>query len=492
MLNGIDVYEGNNINSWEQVKNSGISVVIQKATQNCHHIDSLLYYRAPKIKQAGLNIGYYHFAEFNSTVPIQEAQHFITAIQNLPLTTLVWLDIECEDKWNRQNAINYVNGFIDYMNNHGYVNKIGLYTSEDFYNVILKNNIPNIPLWIANYGRQPATYPTHSWQYSETGRVGGVVGNVDKNYFREDILLSNSQPQSQPTYKQPNNFCKNSVSPILPYPFETTTNVLFKSAPDNNAPTNATRGVGFQVYCYGKDGDFFSVNKNGTQFLSISSLRATKPLNVQKVVRISDYNGVKCYENCDNTSLYNGTVPYNKTCVVYWDSQGYYLVNGNNANLQFINNNNQLEDVYPNAFTNKLNVNSEPLLVDFQVNVDRTNIKEFPHEWSKTVGNLKKGELVQVYAKCHDYYLISSTEKKFIKIEDLVATKPLSIIKKVKCVAYEGSYARENPTTEIKNNGIIPCNKELLVYKEIGDWYLLNGSNANLQWALKDDFIDLV
>lgn len=191
MLNGIDVYEGNDIESWQQVKDNNVQVVIQKATQGTGHVDSLLYYRIPKIKQAGLNIGYYHFAQYNSTNPIGEAQHFLSTIKNQPLDTVLWVDVEIDDKWNKQTAINYSNQFINYVQNQGY--KIGLYTGESFYNSYLKGNIPNIPLWIAKYSSNPpATYPTHSWQYSETGKVAGIASYSDMDYFNENILLSNN------------------------------------------------------------------------------------------------------------------------------------------------------------------------------------------------------------------------------------------------------------------------------------------------------------
>jgi lysozyme len=39
-MNGIDIYEGDNIQDWNKVKASGIEVVIQKATQGISKIDS--------------------------------------------------------------------------------------------------------------------------------------------------------------------------------------------------------------------------------------------------------------------------------------------------------------------------------------------------------------------------------------------------------------------------------------------------------------------
>ncbi|SHJ62809.1 GH25 family lysozyme [Clostridium magnum] len=189
MIKGIDIYEGDNIQDWNIVKQKGVEVVIQKATQGTSHVDSLLKYRYPKIKQAGLKIGFYHFAQFNSVKPIAEAQHFLSTISGLESDTVLWLDIEAAEKWDKQIAINYANTFIDYIKNLGH--KVGIYTGDSFYHEYLEGNIPEIPLWLASYGRQPSLYPSNaSWQYSESGRLDGIVGNVDLDYFIDNIFIS--------------------------------------------------------------------------------------------------------------------------------------------------------------------------------------------------------------------------------------------------------------------------------------------------------------
>ncbi|KHD34429.1 1,4-beta-N-acetylmuramidase [Clostridium acetobutylicum] len=184
---GIDIYEYDNIQDWQQVKNSGVSVVIQKATQGLYHNDSLLNYRYPKITNAGLKIGYYHFAN-NTGQPVAEAQHFLSRIQGLKMDTCLWLDIENQPNWTKQQAIDYTNKFISYVQSQGY--KIGIYTGLSFYYEYLQGNIPsNIPLWLASYGRQPLQYPCLvSWQDSETGCIPGIIGNVDTDYFNDSIF----------------------------------------------------------------------------------------------------------------------------------------------------------------------------------------------------------------------------------------------------------------------------------------------------------------
>lgn len=184
---GIDIYEYDNILNWNAVKNNGVSVVIQKATQGLYHNDSLLNYRYPKILAAGLKIGYYHFAN-NSGNPVGEAKHFLSRVKNLHSDTVLWLDIENQPNWAKWQAINYTNAFINYVQSQGY--HMGIYTGLSFYYEYLNGNIPNnIPIWLASYGRQPLQYPDIvSWQYSESGRMSGIVGDVDTDYFNDSIF----------------------------------------------------------------------------------------------------------------------------------------------------------------------------------------------------------------------------------------------------------------------------------------------------------------
>ncbi|OBR94175.1 MULTISPECIES: GH25 family lysozyme [Clostridium] len=200
VMNGIDVYEGDNISDWNVIKNTdGISVVIQKATQGLSHVDSLLNYRYPRIKQAGLKLGFYHYANGND--PTAEAKHFLKTISGLESDTVLWLDIEGEENWSRSNAINFANAFIKYVQSQG--RKIGVYSGYAFYKDYLQGNIPDVPLWIASYGRQPSLYPDNaSWQYSETGKLNGAVGYVDLDYFIEDIFTGNVSPAKPNTLVQ--------------------------------------------------------------------------------------------------------------------------------------------------------------------------------------------------------------------------------------------------------------------------------------------------
>lgn len=183
---GIDVYEYSDIDNYQALKNSGVSVVIQKATQGLNHDDALLNYRANMLPKYGFKVGYYHYAN-NSGNPIGEAQHFLLRVQGLHSDTILWLDIENESQWSKSQAISYTNQFINYVQSKGY--KIGIYSGLSFYYEYLNGNMPDVPLWLASYGKQPLQYPSQvSWQYSESDYVNGMVGHTDGDYFNDSIF----------------------------------------------------------------------------------------------------------------------------------------------------------------------------------------------------------------------------------------------------------------------------------------------------------------
>ncbi|MCD2345826.1 GH25 family lysozyme [Clostridium guangxiense] len=200
---GIDIYEYDDIENWNTVKNNGVSVVIQKATQGIAHNDSLLNYRYPRILQAGLKIGYYHYADHTGSAS-QQAEHFLNRVQGLHSDTVLFLDIENESDWTKGDAINFTNEFTSYVKSRGY--SIGIYTGLSFFYEYLHGSISNdIPVWLASYGRRPQQYPNGvSWQYAETETMSGIVGYVDGDYFNDSVFAGQAPQQTSNSTTQSN------------------------------------------------------------------------------------------------------------------------------------------------------------------------------------------------------------------------------------------------------------------------------------------------
>ena len=74
---------------------------------------------------------------------------------------------------------------------HYYGVKPIIYTNVDFYRQYLDAEFDDYPLWVAHYinkGKPRIYRDWHFWQYSETGRVNGIVSKVDFNVFNGDSV----------------------------------------------------------------------------------------------------------------------------------------------------------------------------------------------------------------------------------------------------------------------------------------------------------------
>ncbi|WP_257153349.1 GH25 family lysozyme, partial [Bacillus pseudomycoides] len=76
--------------------------------------------------------------------------------------------------------------FIDTCRAAGW--KVGLYVSHHMYTSYGLNTVNADFLWIPRYGNKPA-YSCDIWQYTETGRLAGISGNVDLNYLNGNKSL---------------------------------------------------------------------------------------------------------------------------------------------------------------------------------------------------------------------------------------------------------------------------------------------------------------
>ncbi|PRR86898.1 GH25 family lysozyme [Clostridium luticellarii] len=196
MLKGIDINSNNWVSDWQKVKDSGIQVVINKATEGTYYTDKYLSYRQNICKQLEILFGVYHFAGHQDVS--SEVNAFIGYISGMVFDTIHWLDIEQPPEsysweWDKQTAVNFTNQFISlFISRTG--KKIGVYTNKWLYENYLKGNIdPNTKLWIAAYGLSSTPYANTSWQYSASGFVPGIDGNVDLNWFAEDILAGSGE-----------------------------------------------------------------------------------------------------------------------------------------------------------------------------------------------------------------------------------------------------------------------------------------------------------
>ncbi len=189
---GIDISEHNGTIDFEKVKKAGVDFVIIRAgwrgaTEGVLHVDKSVeeYYRGAK--NAGLEVGFYFFSQaVSEQEAVEEADYLVSIIRGKNFDIPLAFDYEDFpdgriSSLSGEERTNIAKAFLERIRMHNY-NAI-LYTNmawlRDYYVI---DEIKNYDIWFAQYYDIPEyPYPFSIWQYSETGNIDGIEGNVDLN-----------------------------------------------------------------------------------------------------------------------------------------------------------------------------------------------------------------------------------------------------------------------------------------------------------------------
>lgn len=192
--NGIDVSRYQGSINWSDVAASGKQfalVRIGSSNKNGVYVDPYFLQNVNGARAAGLRVGayYYTYAKTTSAVD-QELSTFMNAMDGLQFEYPIFVDVEDNSltslgKTQLTNLVRYAMDVL--MRNKWYA---GWYSYTSFINTYLNANVLNSnPLWVADY-RSTLGYtgPYSLWQYSSSGKVGGISGACDLNYSYFDFL----------------------------------------------------------------------------------------------------------------------------------------------------------------------------------------------------------------------------------------------------------------------------------------------------------------
>jgi len=187
---GIDVSKHQGYIDWQQVKNAGIDFAIIRCgygANTASQDDVRWEYNASSCESLGIPYGVYLYSHADNTSEIDgEVQHVLRLLKGHKPTLPVYIDIE----ENRQFALGgavlsgFAERFCSQIKKAGY--KSGLYTSTSHWNAYFGAfaALPSYYHWVAQYNTS-CTYSGRyeTWQYSNTGRVSGISGNVDRDIW---------------------------------------------------------------------------------------------------------------------------------------------------------------------------------------------------------------------------------------------------------------------------------------------------------------------
>ncbi|MCH6187527.1 glycoside hydrolase family 25 protein [Paenibacillus polymyxa] len=210
---GIDVSRYQGKIDWKAVKADGISFAFIKASQGQRYVDPTFTTNAKGARAVGVLPGAYHFLDATTVEAAKaEARHFAEVLEQVGGGKT--LDLP---------------PVMDYENNRGNLSKTLIsavalafllelerltgrkpivYTGNAFA-ANFNASLGGYPLWIARYSdtRVPSDTVTWKrwdiWQYSDSGKVAGIKGNVDMNEYdgtadelRERFTKRPEQPET--------------------------------------------------------------------------------------------------------------------------------------------------------------------------------------------------------------------------------------------------------------------------------------------------------
>ena len=195
---GIDVSKHNGDIDWTKVKNDGVEFVIIRAGYGSSTVDNKFIDNIKGAISAGLYIGIYWFSYAINTEKAKiEAKKCLDTISPYKnnITYPVFYDFEYDSvNYATKNGVtvtktlasNIVKAFLEEINAAGYIP--GVYTNIDYSkNYFTSELLNSYDTWIAHYSSRLGYSGEYTiWQYSESGKVSGINGNVDMNYSYND------------------------------------------------------------------------------------------------------------------------------------------------------------------------------------------------------------------------------------------------------------------------------------------------------------------
>jgi len=206
-IDGIDVsnFQGN-VN-WNSVLSDGYEFAFMKATEGVGFTDARFTQNITGAVSAGVLAAPYHFARPDSGVSnpldaVNEANYFLDAIEPYyntgtylpPVLDVERFDVGMSLSQTRTFISNWVNDFSDTVFDSLGVRPL-IYTSQSHANTYYNSSVTSQhDLWVAWYrGSGTSNPPEQSdnpawpewkfWQYTDSGSVAGISGDVDLNVF---------------------------------------------------------------------------------------------------------------------------------------------------------------------------------------------------------------------------------------------------------------------------------------------------------------------
>lgn len=195
-LDGIDVSHWEGRIDFRKVREAGIRIVYIKATQGRDIVDSDFERNYREAERENLRIGFYHYVMARDLEEAkEEAVFFYDKIRDKRQHVRPAMDFEEFGRLSHQEIRNISLQFLRELETRDGHRPVIYSDASNATHVFDDDRLREYPLWIAQYGVERPDMENRwrrwsGWQYTDSGRVRGIAGKVDRDYFRRDILIS--------------------------------------------------------------------------------------------------------------------------------------------------------------------------------------------------------------------------------------------------------------------------------------------------------------
>lgn len=188
---------------WNQVKASGIDFAMIRAgfrgygSSGSMNLDPYFETNLKNAALNGLDIGIYFYSQaITVEEAIEEADFVLNLLKtyNIEIKYPIAIDTERTpggtgraDALSAEQRTDICIAFCERIEQAGY--KSMIYANKDWLlNNLNLNRLSDYDIWLAHYTNETDfKYAYTMWQYTSTGAINGIIGNVDMNYCYKNI-----------------------------------------------------------------------------------------------------------------------------------------------------------------------------------------------------------------------------------------------------------------------------------------------------------------
>lgn len=191
-VNGVDLSKYNGAVDFMKLKDAGVGFVMLRLGSRGYGtgkiaLDEKFVEYAQNAQMNGIQIGAYFYSQaVNETEAVEEANYIVGAVSGFGVKYPIAIDIERvtgddarTDKLTNKERTAVVKSFCDAVKGYGY-KPIIYANSEMLVGGLNLEDLTDYDIWLAD-DKTPTKFPYKfsMWQYSKTGKIDGITGDID-------------------------------------------------------------------------------------------------------------------------------------------------------------------------------------------------------------------------------------------------------------------------------------------------------------------------